>query len=100
MLNDLLLLDFLQHLINLLLKSHSLLLAHLFLDFCYVFFSPCVALLTVFPQFVVVGLLDMLNESCTISDARALKSVDDGAASVVEPVRSAYLHFITVTKRQ
>ena len=93
MLNNILFLNFHQLLVDLLLQCHALFLAHLFLDFGYIFFSSCVTLLCVLSQFVVVDPFDVLNESSAISNAGSFESVDDGAASFIETVRSTYLYW-------
>ena len=90
-LDNLPLLDFLQLLVDFLFQGQALLLAHLFLDFSNVLFGASSSLLTILPQLAAVCCPDVFNEGGAISDAGTFKGVDDGAASLVETVRSAYL---------
>ena len=95
MLYDIVLFNLLELFINLLLKCHTFLLSHFFLNLSNVLLCSCMNLLRVLIEFfcfltlhtlVCIHFLNMFYKFCSISDHRAFEGVNDRAAPLIETI--------------
>ena len=95
MLDDIVFLNLLQLLINLLLKCHTFLLSHFFLNFSYVLLCSSVNLLRVLIEFfcfltlhtlVCIHFFNMFYKLCSISDHCTFEGINDRAAPLIETI--------------